>query len=137
MSKKTDKGAFEGLDKIRLGGFLFDLRFEKEGNLRLEDVGSIDYRDEIITIFQDRKTKGELILHELVHEANRQTNLKAQEEDVVRLSYFLYSCMKDNPELIVAILNENTELNIQFPTRLVGAPLFEPSLDKEPDVFAG
>lgn len=125
MSKErmdVDGGLFKDIKKIKLGGFLFDLMFEREGNLRLEDVGVIDFKNETVTVYQDRKTKGELILHELVHEANRQTNLKAKEDDILRLSYFFYSCMRDNPELMIQILRENQEEEIDKLLRKIAGP---------------
>jgi len=112
MSKERDRDLFKEIKKIKLGGLLFDLIFEEERNLTLSDIGNIDYPTEKITIHQNRKTKGELVLHEIHHEANRQTSSKLREEDVARLSYFLYAVMRDNPELMIQILRENQEEEI-------------------------
>jgi len=125
MSKKTmdlDSGLFKEIKKIKFGGLLFDLIFEEERNLTLEDIGQIDYPTETVTIHQNRKTKGELVLHEIHHEANRQTSLKLREEDVTRLSYFLYAAMRDNPELVIQILRENQEEEIDGILRKIAAP---------------
>ena len=125
MSKKTmdlDGGVFKEIKTIKFGGWFFDLVFEEERNLTLEDIGSIDYRSETVTIHHNRKTKGELVLHEIIHEANRQTSLKAREEDITRFSYFLYAVMRDNPELMIQILRENQEKEIDELLRKIAGP---------------
>jgi len=126
MSKERYQDLFKEIKKIKFGGLSFDLIFEEERNLTLEDIGSIHYPTETVTIHQNRKSKGELVLHEINHEANRQTSLKLREEDVTRFSFFLYAVMRDNPELMIQILRENQEEEIDKLLRKIAGPDHRP-----------
>ena len=126
MSKRTmdvDGGLFKEIKKIKFGGFSFDLRFvQDDEELTAKYVAAHTSSSEKISILLGSKTKGEAILHECCH--NILIRIKSHQDDEdfnARLSYAFYAFMRDNPELIVAMLNENTELNIQFPKLVPGA----------------
>lgn len=115
--KKTDKGVFEEIDKIRLGGFLFDLRFVQEDEeITAKYAATHTFSSEKISVLLGSKTKGESILHECFHNLLYRIKSHSDDEEFnTRFSYAFYAFMRDNPELIVAILNENSDFNIQFP----------------------
>jgi len=126
MSKErmdVDGGAFKEIKKIKLGGFSFDLRFVNEDEeLLTESIAQINYRTENISAITTRKTKGESILHECLHDIFRQINQGKDESFNGRMSYAFYAFIRDNPELMIQILREGQEEEIDEILRKVAAP---------------
>jgi len=127
MSKRTmdvDGGVFKEIKKVRLGGFLFDLRFVQEDEeLTAKFIAAHTFSSEKLSILLGSKTKGESILHELFHNLLYRIKSHSDDEEFnARVSYAFYALMRDNPELFLQILRENQEEEIDKLLRKIAAP---------------
>jgi len=115
MSKNSkDKGVFNEIEQIKLGGFLYDLRFVQEDDEMVAKYAATHTaKTQRISVLSGSKTYGESILHECFHNILWQIKSYEEEENFNgRLSFACYAFIRDNPELIIQMLRENQEEKI-------------------------
>jgi len=72
----------------------------------LKYIGTVNFHKQLITLATGNKSCGENVLHESIHAIDRFAGVDLSERDIIVLSTSFYAFMRDNPELIKAIIEE-------------------------------
>lgn len=94
---------------IKIGGLVYEIEFVdnwREGGTNNDDaIGHVFYRDLKIKVDNNYAGwKRETLLHEIIHAISDDRGLNFTEEQVGQFGKGLYQVMKDNPQVMLYIM---------------------------------